>query len=264
MKSESRLPVSILGPTPVSRVLFAADGLVWVEQQYDSVDRPGDSRWFAFNSRGQGGLTPAKSFPNLAPQSRIVVRGWGAGGIDGWSLRQVQFEYKNCEPGELSGIHTTERSENLRWKLAIDGSCVAQNVNDHGELIVATDTAMLYGVDPRGRMRWSHKAACRTDWIVAVGRDSAAYLCGRDLHRTGADGKRWKLTLDGDVDREFVKVDAAESLYLLTQDGNLLLAIDKSGKLLWRHPVAAGQILGLDKAGRLYVRSGGTLACLSD
>jgi hypothetical protein len=253
-------------PNNISRALFAADGRVWVEQDYDSVESRNDQRFFVYNSRGEGGLTAMKHFPTLTYSSKIARYGWGKGGVSGWTIRQKQFEYKNCELGELTGIYTELGAiyPEKAWRLTIDGTCGAFEVNDDGDLITLTDAGTLYCVSPQGKVRWTQKAACQPDRLIALGSAGAVYPCASVLHAVRGGERQWTFMLKEEIDYSSVNVDAASTLYLLTKAPPSLLAIDKTGNLLWQLPFNSATPLGLDKSGRIYIQSGTALVCLSD
>jgi len=247
------------GPDDNARALFAADGRVWVEQQYDSGDTGKDRRFFVYNSRGEGGLTAITKFPDLALYENITWHAWGQGGVQGWSQTQQQFEYKTCELGELTGI-----SSDQRWKLRIEGTCQASAVNNDGHLITVTDAGTLYCVNPNGRIGWTQKAACVPPHVIALGSTGAVYPCANILHAAGGNGGQWTFPLEQEIDYSSVYVDEATTLYLLSKEHTGVLAIDKAGKRLWQLPFVSARPLGLDKSGRMYIRSGNTVVCLSD
>jgi hypothetical protein len=245
----------------VSRFLFGIDGRLWGEVGQSE----GGFRFMVYNSRGEGGLISVKNFPDLSYSSKITPRGWQQGGIGGY-VGSKQFEYKSCELGELIGIYRNPNPpySDQRWMLNVQGTCGPAGITDEGDLVTVTDAGIMYCVTRQGRVRWTHKPACTPEHLIPLRSIGVVYQCADMLHAVMEGKSGWNLRLERQIDYSAVNVDAATTLYLLSEPPNSFLAIDKTGKLLWQLPFSSAIPLGLDDSGRVYIRSGTTLLCLSD
>jgi hypothetical protein len=241
---------------------IAPDGRIWTEEL------PFARHIFVYNSRGEGGL-----IAGLTETPKVNKRETGSGY---WckTIKGQYYRYNGCDFGTISGHSFNLSGPEKYWTLKLDDTCTPDSpttVDDDGDLLIITNAGTIYCINPQGRIRWTQKAGCQSEFISALGADDIVYGCGTTLHGLRARKPLWDLNLDVEPEARESHFDKSNTLYLKAKSNSshFYLAVDNNGQLLWKLPFDnEPRPLALDKSGRLYLGveslPSSTVMCLLD
>jgi outer membrane protein assembly factor BamB len=238
-----------------------SDGRAWLTEGSASWQRTSPGV-YCFNSHGEGGyFTGVKETPrnggDFDDNDRLYLTG----------MKKIPRDVIMRPEGKGP-------IKNIHYPALLDGNRTWEKQDESGRLYLCTDRGTVYCFSPKGIIYWQFAAGIPVPPEPLFSLDDLIFPAGDRLFCLRDGALRWTIPLksctsvlvdkDGTIFLSYVEKSMNYD-YVPPQrlDRELMAAVDRDGRVLWRVYIHGFGASFLDPAGRLYVTGEGSLLCLS-